>query len=239
MAKYKIADLIIEFSPQYEYTRDLCRDYITDTDAPADICVKPAMDYAYEAQYLPDQPVHGLESMDIYRQICTALVDYDGFLLHSSAIMAEGQGYLFTAPSGTGKSTHTKLWRKCFGADKVTVINDDKPIVRKCDGAFHVYGTPWCGKHGLNTDIHCPIKGVCFIKRGTENSIRKVSKDEIIMPLLNQIHRANDPHYMDKLLSLVDEFLDSVSFYELHCDISPMAVKTSYEAMSGKKVKYK
>ncbi len=235
MPKYKIADLIMDFCPQYPYTAEQCEPYRTDDSLPADIVVEKKSDYSYEAQMLPNFPTEYLENTYLYRQICTAIIDFDAFLLHSSTVMVDGEAYIFTAPSGTGKSTHTRLWQSCFGPERAKIINDDKPIVRKKD-VFYVYGTPWCGKHMKNINTSCPIKGVCFLKRGQKNTIRKLGKNEVIVPLMNQIHRTSDTHYMDKLLSLLDDFLEQTSFYELHCDISAEAVVTSYEGMSGKKV---
>lgn len=73
------------------------------------------------------------------------LINLGGFMLHASAIVVDNKAYLFSAPSGTGKSTHTKLWQECFG-DKAIIINDDKPAIRIEEGKCFAYGTPFSGK---------------------------------------------------------------------------------------------
>ncbi len=235
MPKYKIADLIMDFTPRYVYTRRLCENYITDSDLDADITVETKTDYEFEKQQMPEYSECIHENADIYRQICTKIIDFDAFLLHSSVVVYDGLAYIFTAPSGTGKSTHARLWQKVFGEENAKIINDDKPIVRKKD-RFYVYGTPWSGKHNLNINTSAPVKGVCFLKRGEKNSIRKMEKGEVITPLLNQIHRVGDMHYTDKLLTLIDEFLEKTDFYELKCNISDEAATVAYEFMSGNKI---
>ncbi len=234
MARYKIADLIMEFSPIYIYTQRLCEDYLTSESGDAQIKVPLKTDYSQEKAQMPEYAECYHEHTHIYRQICTDVIDFDGFLFHSSVVEYEGQAYIFTAPSGTGKSTHTRLWQKVFGAENARIINDDKPIVRKTD-IFRIYGTPWSGKDNLNINTSAPIKGVCFLKRGENNSIRRLDKNQVIVPLMNQIYRTGNAEYMSKLLSLLDEFLAVTEFYELTCNISEQAAIVAYEGMSGKK----
>ncbi len=85
---------------------------------------------------------------------------YDTVLFHGSALAIDGDGYLFTAKSGTGKSTHTRLWRERFG-DRVVMINDDKPLLHIDAGSVIAYGTPWNGKHRLGTNASVPLRADC------------------------------------------------------------------------------
>ena len=71
---------------------------------------------------------------------------YGGIMIHSSAVEVDGKAYLFSAPCGTGKSTHTKQWQKYFGADQAIIINDDKPVLRRLEDGWYAYGTPLVGK---------------------------------------------------------------------------------------------
>ena len=87
------------------------------------------------------------ESILIHSKVSEELLNYDVLLVHGSAICMDGEVYLFTAPSGTGKSTHTRLWREVFG-DRTMMIND-KPMLKICPDGVEVYGTPWRGKHHL------------------------------------------------------------------------------------------
>ncbi|MBQ8427284.1 MAG: hypothetical protein IJX16_05955 [Clostridia bacterium] len=145
--------------------------------------------------------------------------------------MVDGNAYLFTAPSGTGKSTHTRLWRELLG-DKAVMINDDKPIIRYVDGEFYVYGTPWNGKHRLDTNTRAKVKAICQIYQAKENEIKKISPPEMLLTVLNQTIRPNDAETYDKLLDLIDKLLRKVELYKLGCNISIDAAKLAYETMS-------
>ena len=153
-----------------------------------------------------------------------AILDYDGILLHSSAISVDNEAYLFTANSGTGKSTHCALWMKYFG-DRAVMINDDKPVIRIIDNKIYACGTPFSGKHDINKNILVPLKGICCINQGKENVINK----EDITSIGDYII---DKQKMSSLLTVLDKVLSNVNVYELFCDISEDAVKTSYNMMS-------
>ena len=160
-----------------------------------------------------------------------AILDYDGILLHSSAISVDNEAYLFTANSGIGKSTHCALWMKYFG-DRAVMINDDKPVIRIIDNKIYACGTPFSGKHDINKNILVPLKGICCINQGKENVINKISTKKAIGKFLPQTLCINDKDKMSSLLAVLDKILSNVNVYELFCDISEEAVKTSYNMMS-------
>lgn len=170
------------------------------------------------------------KAADFYKQI----LDYDGMLLHSSAVVMDGKAYLFSADSGTGKSTHTSLYRRYFGDDRVRVLNDDKPAVRLEDGVFYAYGTPWSGKTDLNLNLRVPLGGVCLLERGEKNEIARVPAQKALFRLLQQTRRFEDKEKMEKLLKLMDALLQVVPVWGMKCNMNPEAAKVSYEAMSGK-----
>ena len=149
--------------------------------------------------------------------------------------MVDGNAYLFTAPSGTGKSTHTRLWREMLG-DKAVMINDDKPMIRFIDGDFYVYGTPWNGKHNLDTNTRAKVKAICKISQSKENSIRRANSAEMLLTILNQTIRPTETVGMDKLLNLIEKLLTSVDLYCLGCNISREAAELSYKTMSGEQL---
>ena len=149
----------------------------------------------------------------------------------ASTVAVDGVAYLFTAPCGTGKSTHTRLWRERFG-DRAVMVNDDKPIIRLIDGKFYAYGTPWNGKHRLSTDIKVPIKAVCILDRGEENRIEKIAPKDALVKILDQTLRPTEPALLDKELDLIGKFLKSVNLYKLWCNVSLDAAKLSYGVMS-------
>ena len=160
------------------------------------------------------------------------LLDFNGFMLHSSAVVLDGKAYLFSAPSGTGKSTHTELWTKYFKGKDVYIINDDKPALRLMDdGKFYVFGTPWSGKTDKNENARVPLQGICFIERSEENRIRKISNLEAVNKLMWQTIRPLDTQSLDKLLSLFDKLIEQTDMYLMGCSISNEAVELAYNTM--------
>lgn len=159
------------------------------------------------------------------------LLDFDGFMLHSSAVAIDNKAYLFSAKSGTGKSTHTALWQKYFGKERAIIINDDKPAIRFTGKQFYVYGTPWSGKSDKNHNIKVPLKSIVFIERSENNWINQIDNRSVIKLILDQTVRPKRLETVDKLFGLMDELLKTVPIYRMGCNISEDAVKTVYEAL--------
>lgn len=159
------------------------------------------------------------------------LLSFGGFILHASAVCYNGKAYLFSAPSGTGKSTHTSLWQKVFGSEAV-IINDDKPAIREVDGKLYVFGTPWSGKSDKSQNICVPLGGICFISRSKTNSIKKVDKKTAINLLLGEILRYPSREYMENFLDFIDVHLPYLHIYEMGCNMEDDAPITSYKYMS-------
>ena len=157
---------------------------------------------------------------------------FNAVMLHSSAIMYKGKGYLFSADSGVGKTTHTKLWQKVFG-NEVKIINDDKPLIRKIDGQWMVFGTPWSGDSDENLNVSVPVGGIIFISRAQTNKIRRLElyKDEIAQLFLEQTIRAREPEQAMAVLENADDLLKSVPVFFLECNTSTDAVMTAYKAI--------
>ena len=180
---------------------------------------------------LPDEY---LEFTAIQRKIAERLFDHDTLVFHGSVVAVDGKAYLFTAKSGTGKSTHTALWRKVFG-DRAVMVNDDKPFLRIGDKGVTAYGSPWNGKHGLSTNIAVPLKAICILERGEKNRVREISASETLFMLLQQSNRPMDRSKMPVYMELLDRLTQSVRFYRMQCNMDPEAATVAYEAMSGEK----
>ena len=161
------------------------------------------------------------------------LLNFDGMMLHASAVILDGWAYLFSAPSGTGKSTHTALWRKVFGEDKALILNDDKPALRFENGHFYAYGTPWSGKTDMNINRRVPLAGICMLGRGERNEIERFAGAEAVHALLEQTIRPRNAEKMVKLLELVDRLFAEVPVWKMNCNMDPEAAHVSYEAMSA------
>lgn len=161
-----------------------------------------------------------------------AILELGGFVLHSSAVAVDGEAYLFSGDCNVGKSTHAALWLKHFG-ERAAMINDDKPIIRRMDGVFNAYGTPWCGEKNIGNNIKAPLKAIAFLERSNENSIERMEPKEAFDRLFRQtLHRIASKSGIDALLVQLDELIKAVPIYVLRCSISDEAVKAAYGAMS-------
>ena len=233
MPRYKIADIVFGVELNYNFTKILCKDYeYFGEEQDAFVCRPTMQEILNEKKNLPDFPEPFLESLVVFRNLCHyALEKADGIIFHCSAIMVEGNAYLFTAPSGTGQSTHTRLWRELLG-DKAVMINDDKPIIRLIDGEFYVYGTPWMGKHNLGANTSAKVKAICKIRQEKENVIEKVKPNDMLPIILNQTIRPEKIQVMDKLLGLIERLLKQTDLYSLGCNMFIDAAKLSYGVMA-------
>ncbi len=203
-----------------------------ETDEPPQITVS-ASDKEIAEEYTRTGGVFGegeCESNILYRKAALAMLDYDGFLLHSAAVAVDGVGYVFTAPGGTGKSTHINYWREVYGAE---VINGDKPIIRRMDGKFHVCGTPWRGKERMGAARNVPLKAVCLLERGSKIAIERTDTGAALDELFMQLLPIDEPEYIIKQLDLLNELLSEVPIYRLKCTMSPEAARVAYGAMNG------
>ena len=171
-----------------------------------------------------------LETLAVYRKIADHLLSRDTLLFHGSVIAVDGEGYLFTAKSGTGKSTHTRLWREYFG-ERAVMVNDDKPLLHITDSGVTAYGTPWDGKHRLSTNTAVPLKGICILTRDTTNHIEQAEPHDTYPMIVQQTNRSLSADEMKQTLSLIDRMLNIVPVYRLGCNMDIEAAKVAYEGM--------
>ena len=211
----------ISASVNYESTVRFCNDYLADFEE-ADIRIEvPLTDVIAEQIKLDkERELEGLkrveadkgelETLALYRRIAEKLIDYDIILFHGSAIAVDGVAYLFTAKSGTGKSTHTRLWRQHFRG-RALMVNDDKPLIEIRDDSVIIHGTPWNGKHRLGNNVSLPLSSICILERGVENSIEKVDAMKEFPKILSQTYRNKDAAFMKKTLVLLSKLLKNVN----------------------------
>lgn len=238
-----INNIRIGIASPHPTTRGFCAGYICDgepnfsiTLTPEDIDferLKAAREDALEGNPPREYSDAYLETLALLRKVTEALFDYDTLLFHGSVIAVDGKAYLFTAKSGTGKSTHTRLWREYLG-DRAIMVNDDKPFLKITENGVLACGSPWMGKHGLGSNIQVPLKAICILERGEENHIRKIHPKDAVYMLLQQSSRPMDAKKLPKYLDLVDALSKQVEFYRLSCNMDPEAAKIAFEVMSGK-----
>ncbi len=232
----EVAGLATYVQPMFFSTREYCRPYLTQRQPEFFVEVTGEDLIRQQAELDREADREGLrrrkftdpflERTVIQEKIAVKLLEKDTLLLHGSTVAVDGQAYLFTAPCGTGKSTHTLLWRERFG-DRAVMVNDDKVFLQLRQEDVWACGSPWTGKHGIGTNISVPLKGICFLRRGTENRIQKATPEKWLPEL---IHQCFLPEERDALL--VCRLAQGIPLWEMSCTKDPQSADIAYEAMS-------
>lgn len=218
----------------FDSTAHYCARYPA-TGAPEKILTVSREDLAAEQAFLDEEARQEglklrvftdpfLERGALQRKVAEYLRQFDILLLHGSTVAVDGRAYLFTAPCGTGKSTHTRLWREAF-SHRAVMINDDKPFLRVSEQGVTAFGAPWSGKHGLDTNLSAPLAGICILSRGGDNRIVPMAPGDGLEFLKNQ---ACSPHSQP----LVEALLRSVPLWHMTCTRDPQAARVAYTAMA-------
>lgn len=247
--RMKIADVLMDVSSQYEMLAEYCRDYIVEdsVEEVSERLVLTMEDIEKERaiaeksgesvpmlgsrQNMPQYSPQYLETLAALRKIADFMPEKDCFLMHGAVVAWKDQGYLFTAPSGTGKSTHLALWKKYLG-DQAEVINGDKPFLKVTEDEVWVYGTPWAGKEQWQVNKKVALKGICFLGRGEKNSIQKIDSFSALPFLMRQVYFTDASQSAGKTMELLDQMLKKVPLYRMKCDISKEAFECSFGAMT-------
>lgn len=245
MARFRIeiAGRVAEVTSLFESTRDYCRRYLTDRKPDFAVTIFPE-DLVFEQRAADEEAREEglrrrkftdpfLERSSIQRKIAEELFCHGVLVLHGSTVAVDGEGFLFTAKTGTGKSTHTRFWRETFG-DRAVMVNDDKPFLWITEKEVLACGAPWSGKHGLDTNVTVPLKGICILERGAENRISPADPEKALAMLLHQSGRPLNPVLMPHYLDLVDHLAHRVPLWHMTCTPDPQAAVVAWEAMAGK-----
>ena len=238
----EIAGLAVGVQPLFESTKEYCRPYLTEKTAEFFVDVK-LEDLIFQQELLEQEAIEEglkirkftdpfLERAVIQRRVADRLVEQNTLMLHGSTVAVDGGAYLFAAPCGTGKSTHTRLWRALFG-QRAMMVNDDKPFLRIASDCVMAYGSPWSGKHGLASNVCVPLKGICWLQRGSENVIQPAKSADLIDSLRQQVHIPMDSLLGEKALALVDTLVDRIPLWEMRCNKELEAAEVAYRAMNG------
>ena len=224
----------------FESTRDYCGRYLTDEAAEFSVAVTRDDLLAQQEALLEEARQEGirkriftdpfLERAAIQQAFADYLFHHDTLLCHGSTVAVDGGAYLFTARCGTGKSTHTRLWRQVFG-DRAQMVNDDKPFLKLTDADVLACGAPWSGKHGLDTNITVPLKGICILERGVENRIHRINPEEALPRLLHETYCPTGQEAVFE--ALVTRLANTVPLWRMTCTKDPQAAQVAFNAMSG------
>ena len=242
--RISIAGLCAQVQPMFLSTREYCKAYLTEQEPELFVTVTPE-DLAYEQRMADiEADEEGLkrrtftdpflERASIQRKIADALLQRNVIMTHGSTVGVDGEAFLFTAACGTGKSTHTRFWREMFGS-RAVMINDDKPFLEIREDGVIAHGSPWSGKHGLDTNVSMPLKGICILHRGPENVIRPLKPEDAMAMLIHQTHFPDGDSA--PVAALVTKLANTVPLWDMECTKDPEAALISHRAMSvGKSV---
>ena len=224
----RIADLIVDI-PASGSLAPRCTEYLCDDMTSTDVIIRTEL---YNGEKYPKNMTEEMvEYMESGWQFYFQLLRQNGIYLHSSAIAYQGKAFLFSGNPGAGKSTHTRLWQSVFG-EEACVFNDDKPALRFLDGTWYAYGTPWCGKDGINRNMKVPVAGICFMKQAQENKIRRLSPLEAAQRIIAQtMSKFKMEESLDLMLGYVNNLVKTIPVFELENRPEPEAAMMSYETM--------
>ena len=236
--------MTIQIEHRYPYVYEMCREYEAPAGQKPDFTVSTTDEEirrefeAYEEIYRRTLNFEGwkglCESDSLLTNLCDTIPYYGAFLMHAAVVAVDGVAYIFTAPSGTGKTTHILLWKQHFG-DRAVIVNGDKPLIRVIDGTVYVCGTPWRGKEGLGCNITLPVGGICVVEQNPENHIRKLSVGEASRHIFKQVLISRDSEEsFDRFWSLLNQMMTTVDIYLLQCNREPEASRLSYLTMRRK-----
>ena len=236
-----VADNIVAVQAMFPDTMERCAGYLCKEKPEFSICISQDDISIERHKYIQERKLEGLPEEDVpaavleltavQRKLAEVLFERNVLVFHGSVVAVEGQAYLFTAKSGTGKSTHTRFWRETFG-DRAVMVNDDKPFLRITEDGVLAYGSPWNGKHKLGNNICVPLKAICILERGEENQIQAISGQEASMMLFQQSNRPMDPRKMPIYMDLIDQLSKKTEFYRMQCNLDPNAAQVAFDAMS-------
>ncbi|MBR4500352.1 MAG: hypothetical protein IKP22_00475 [Clostridia bacterium] len=233
--RMRVAGRTAEIRPMYGEIRELCRDYLAPSEGAADIMAeitpediqREEVEAARQGQGII--PPARLETSAVLRKIAAAMPQYDTFLMHGVVISTAGQGYMITAPSGTGKSTRARLW-----ADHIPgslIVNGDKPFLRVGEDGVTAFGTPWCGKEGWNVNMSVPLRAVFILERSeTGDSVERLSFGEAFPALFRQAYRPDGADERLKTLALLQALGGKVNIYRFRSGPTLEAVRLAYQA---------
>ena len=224
-----LAQTTLSLKAHHPFTKAACKGYEAPASALPAFCAVASPEEIAQAlaEGAPDEG-YG-EFICLHRQIAEHIPKFGAVVVHGAAITYADSAVLFMAPSGTGKTTHIRLWKQVFG-QKVSIINGDKPMLRTYPTAT-VYGTPWAGKEGWQQNRSAPLKAICLLRQAHSNRIEKQDPVNCLPQLLQQVYLPRDPEAMAKTLTIFQELLNQVPVYLLECNMEPDAATVACQGM--------
>ena len=231
VAVCKICDVVFKIEYRYDFTFKILKDYLYDGEYSEFETIEISdKDIDLELSF-SNGDASSAEHLAILRKmIKVLLLKYNAVVFHGSAIKYNDKGFVFTAPSGTGKSTHTALLKKLL-EDKVSYVNDDKPIIRVVDNVVYLYGSPWNGKHYLGENVKVKLEAICLLTRGETNVIKQISPEVALKYLLKQTVNYDSEDSAQKLFSVISKTVNQARLYAMACTKDISSAKCSFEGI--------
>ena len=236
----KIADELFQVSPANPYAVEHLLNFIADEPGGVPISVTDEIKRMIVQKLCADEELHGTrpgyygfgkrELFAYLYLISRYMLTKDTLLVHGSAVVTGGKAYLFIAPSGTGKSTHTSLWCEVLG-EKAFVINDDKPFLRPTADGIITFATPW-GLVDKPPADRAPVAAIIDMTRGSETKLYEVSPSEFILPLYKASVHGETPEEAKTVMRLIQEVLNSVRLYKMTCTPDAEAAKAAIAVLT-------
>lgn len=237
--KIAIAEKNVDIICKYDRVWYQCKNYIINSDR-TDITIQVTdVDISRERDFsILNQETRGripsdieLESLAIHRKIAQRMIDHSILLMHGSVVSDGKKAYMFTAPSGVGKTTRTRLFLEAV--PNSFVVNGDKPfLIIKTDNVY-ACGTPWCGKEQLNTNTIVPLKAIFVLSRGDSTSVSLLSASEALAYLMKQIYFPGGIDAYKDIMRLINKLLEKVSVYSFQSEPTMESVMKAYQIANG------
>ena len=230
--RIEVAGKVVEIRGLYPYGQKFCEEYLSDKVPDFEISVTRE-DIEAERKLVGDMyPDPMLEATAIHRKLTEKLAEESIVLFHGSALSLDGEAYLFCAPSGTGKSTHARLWREVFGK-RVRMINDDKPYLKFVGDECLVFGSPWCGKEKLGENISVPLRAIGIIERDKDSFVLPVPKDERFKTICPFAYLPENGQNVSGVISELLKLSNTVPVFRIHATMDKKSAEAAAGAMRG------
>ena len=235
--RIKIANTVLEINAFNETTKRYCGDFLSEEESEY-VVIMSEEDLKNEASNSNNGHVYVNEEISaLYRKIADLFIEKNIVVFHGSSFAIDDNGFILTARSGVGKSTHARLLKQLLG-DKFAYINDDKPLLEVNDKSLMLYSSPWNGKERKGNNIKAPLKAVIFLDRSEFNSYKKLTdKEEIFYRLLGQIYLPINKEKRQKGLIIVDTLLKRINFYQINVNMDISSAEMTYERIIKNEIK--
>ena len=227
--KFTVGDIIVEYEPRYAFFSKMAEPFLAE-EQEADITIEYDATEIETIHMRSNNSLPVSESFYVLEKLARKMLEYDALWMHSAVISVHENGYAFSAPSGTGKSTHIRLWKKVFG-DSVQIVNGDKPFYRLMDDQLLIYPGPWRGKEQWGSKKIVPLKTLCFLEQAETNEIKRLSEDEILPLLLTEVVMPENNIQVDTFFHILDFIVTNIPCYLMKCNISEEAAVIAYNTM--------